>query len=325
MRTVYRSRTHGAFLRLFECRVRKIINCCHGKCGGSRPLPGVGWVEARDPRATAFRAQPPARTPTWAGRRRALLYGPRFATPGAGQIVKEQMHAPSIQAWLNCLQRSFLPYIYARISPPFARDANLRRKSNRSLHFRHLYIRWRRDQSGAAIQGRFARLPNNNSNCKRHRRPRAGRASVFDHYQPRQSPNFVAFRVLPARPRPGGTERRGNGSSSASPAPALFLWKFRHWKNGKSPCWLTPEQRERMQSPDFYQLLQTHVTRKYLARAATATAGGQQPHLAVGESHLALRPQTGGKPGDPAVRETSSADQSPLKRVFARLLTCVSP
>ncbi|MEI8372829.1 MAG: hypothetical protein WCJ35_08350 [Planctomycetota bacterium] len=34
-----------------------------------------------------------------------------------------------------------------------------------------------------------------------------------------------------------------------------------------------------MQSPDFYQLLQTHVTRKYLALAhtATATASGQQP------------------------------------------------
>ena len=48
--------------------------------------------------------------------------------------------------------------------------------------------------------------------------------------------------------------------------------------------WLTPEQRERMQSPDFYQLLQTHVTRKYLALAPVATnmAGGQQPQPAAG-------------------------------------------
>jgi hypothetical protein len=48
--------------------------------------------------------------------------------------------------------------------------------------------------------------------------------------------------------------------------------------------WLTPEQRERIQSPEFYQLLQTHVTRKYLAlaHAATATAGAQQPLPAAG-------------------------------------------
>ena len=34
---------------------------------------------------------------------------------------------------------------------------------------------------------------------------------VFDHYQPRQSPNFLAFRVLPARPGPpGGQHAKGD-------------------------------------------------------------------------------------------------------------------
>ena len=40
--------------------------------------------------------------------------------------------------------------------------------------------------------------------------------------------------------------------------PPLEAWKSR-------PLWLLPEQRERMESPEFYQLLQTHVMRKYLA------------------------------------------------------------
>ncbi len=63
--------------------------------------------------------------------------------------------------------------------------------------------------------------------------------------------------------------------------PPLEKWE-------KPMRWLTPEQRERMQSPDFYQLLQTHVTRKYLAlaRAATATASGQQPQPAAGAKPL---------------------------------------
>ena len=29
--------------------------------------------------------------------------------------------------------------------------------------------------------------------------------------------------------------------------------------------WLLPEQRERIESPEFFQLVQAHVTRKYLA------------------------------------------------------------
>ena len=67
--------------------------------------------------------------------------------------------------------------------------------------------------------------------------------------------------------------------------------------------WLVPEQRERMQSPDFYQLLQTHVTRKYLALrpAATATAGGQQPLSAAGEKpNWASAPQCRGSAQRPS-------------------------
>jgi hypothetical protein len=29
--------------------------------------------------------------------------------------------------------------------------------------------------------------------------------------------------------------------------------------------WLTPEQRERIESPEFYRLLQEHVSRRFLA------------------------------------------------------------
>ena len=46
--------------------------------------------------------------------------------------------------------------------------------------------------------------------------------------------------------------------------------------------WLLPEQRERIQSPDFFQLLQKHVTRKYLALSPVAAADDQQPQPAAG-------------------------------------------
>ena len=72
--------------------------------------------------------------------------------------------------------------------------------------------------------------------------------------------------------------------------PPLEKWE-------KPMRWLMPEQRERIQSPDFYQLLQTHVTRKYLAaRAATATAGGQQPHLPWREAAWRVGPRPRGSP-----------------------------
>ena len=41
-------------------------------------------------------------------------------------------------------------------------------------------------------------------------------------------------------------------------APPLEAWETRL-------LWLLPEQRERVESPEFYQLLQTHMTRRYLA------------------------------------------------------------
>jgi hypothetical protein len=40
--------------------------------------------------------------------------------------------------------------------------------------------------------------------------------------------------------------------------PPLEAWE-------KPLCWLTPEQRKRVESPEFFQLVQSHVTRKYLA------------------------------------------------------------
>ena len=55
-------------------------------------------------------------------------------------------------------------------------------------------------------------------------------------------------------------------------------------KWAKPMRWLLREQRERIQSAEFFQLLPTHGTRKYLAlaRAATATARGPQPQPAAG-------------------------------------------
>ena len=60
---------------------------------------------------------------------------PRFATPGAGRIVKEQMHAQSIQSWLNLFQRALYPHNTQGISRPFARCAELRRKPRREALF----------------------------------------------------------------------------------------------------------------------------------------------------------------------------------------------
>jgi hypothetical protein len=125
------------------------------------------WGEARDPRVTdwASSAQPPARTPTLRTSAPRTTNGPRFAMPRADRIVKEQMHAQSIQAWPESLrffralaatgstrrgarpvkrrrrelhtdtrkshvsQRALYPHNTQRILPPFARGLNLRRKS----------------------------------------------------------------------------------------------------------------------------------------------------------------------------------------------------
>ena len=46
--------------------------------------------------------------------------------------------------------------------------------------------------------------------------------------------------------------------------PPLEAWE-------KALRWLEPEQRERVETPEFFQLLQTHVTRKYLALKPAAS------------------------------------------------------
>jgi hypothetical protein len=74
--------------------------------------------------------------------------------------------------------------------------------------------------------------------------------------------------IVAREPRPGWTTIE---------IPLLEQWE-------KPMRWLLPQQRERIQSPEFFRLLQTHVTRKYLALppAATATARGPQPPSAAG-------------------------------------------
>jgi site-specific recombinase XerD len=74
--------------------------------------------------------------------------------------------------------------------------------------------------------------------------------------------------IVVREPRPGWTTIE---------IPPLEKWE-------KPMRWLLPEQRERIQSPDFFQLLQTHVTRKYLSLSplAAATALGAQPQPAAG-------------------------------------------
>ena len=57
-----------------------------------------------------------------------------------------------------------------------------------------------------------------------------------------------------------------NGIIVKEPRPgwvALDLPPLEAWE--KSLRWLTPEQRERIESAEFYQLLQHHVTKQFLA------------------------------------------------------------
>ncbi len=72
--------------------------------------------------------------------------------------------------------------------------------------------------------------------------------------------------IVIREPRPGWTTIE---------IPPLEKWE-------KPLNWLLPEQRERIQSPEFFPLLQTRVTRKYLALPPAATGGGQQPQPAAG-------------------------------------------
>ena len=61
--------------------------------------------------------------------------------------------------------------------------------------------------------------------------------------------------IIVREPRPGWVTLE---------VPPLEAWESRL-------RWLLPEQRERIESPEFYQLLQTHVARKYLALKTTGS------------------------------------------------------
>ncbi len=59
---------------------------------------------------------------------------------------------------------------------------------------------------------------------------------------------------------------------------------------------LLPGQRERIQSPEFFQLLHTHVTRKYLALMPAAPVGSPQPQPAAGAKLPGAPAPDGGGP-----------------------------
>ena len=87
------------------------------------------------------------------------------------------------------------------------------------------------------------------------------------------------------------------------PRPGFVTMEIPPLEKWEKPMrWLLPEQRERIQTPEFFQLLQTHVTRKYLALApvATTTAGGQQP-----------QPAAGAKPPDASAPDRRGPAQGP--------------
>jgi hypothetical protein len=109
-------RTHGVLLWLFKCRVIKIINCCSDKCGCSRPLPWPWAGRGTRPTRHRFRAAAGADADLRKSAPR-IANGPRFATPGAGSIAKEQIHAQSIQIRVNSAQRALYPHNTRRISP----------------------------------------------------------------------------------------------------------------------------------------------------------------------------------------------------------------
>ncbi len=110
MRTVYRGRAHAIFLKVFKCSVIKIINCCQGSRGRSRPL--RGRTAGRGTRPTRHRsAQPPARTPTWASRRRALLMAPGSLRRGPVKLSKNKCTRRVFRPSLHLLQRALYPTI----------------------------------------------------------------------------------------------------------------------------------------------------------------------------------------------------------------------
>ena len=188
---VSRGRTHGVLLRICECRVRKIINCCRGGCGRSRPFRGCRVSRGTRPTHHRFRAAAGADADLGRSAPRVMV-GPRIATPGAGQIVKEQMHAEYSGLAESCSAR-FIPYNTQGVFAPFVRGAELRRKSNRPLHFRHLLSGLFRTRALPAPRSPLPAHVATSTGIECHRRHiandgRAGRTSRL-----RQSPKpFVA-------------------------------------------------------------------------------------------------------------------------------------
>ena len=77
------------------------------------------------------------------------------------------------------------------------------------------------------------------------------------------------------------------------PRPGFVTMEIPPLEKWEKPMrWLLPDQRERIQTPEFYQLLQTHVTRRYLAltRTATLTASGQISPPGAGEKQIGASP-----------------------------------
>jgi hypothetical protein len=144
MRTVYRGRAHAIFLQLFKCSVIKIINCCQGLRGRSRPLRHVAASRSFLPERTNVR-RPVEQCRGFPAVRSTIV-----------PLGKTDLLPPVCYAggWLNCqrtnaraeysgVARILFSALYTHIirkeSPPHcAPDANLRRKSNCSLRFRHL-------------------------------------------------------------------------------------------------------------------------------------------------------------------------------------------
>ncbi len=96
--------------------------------------------------------------------------------------------------------------------------------------------------------------------------------------------------IVVREPRPGWTTIE---------IPPLEKWE-------KPMRWLLPEQRERIQLPDFFQLLQTHVA-EVPGAGACGNRNGPQPATAASRRSEAARRGCPGRPG------TSPAAKRPLR------------
>ena len=67
------------------------------------------------------------------------------------------------------------------------------------------------------------------------------------------------------------------------PRPGFVTMEIPPLEKWEKPMrWLLPDQRERIQTPEFYQLLQTHVTRRYLCADPYGNRNGKWPDIATG-------------------------------------------